>query len=161
MFMAEVNGMINKYLEKSSEYIKEANIDDIGELSRISNSLLKYLFEKDAPKWFVDDISPKSFEERLVSDDYAVYIYIIEDKIAGFISIKNQNQIFHLFVDSVYHKKGIAKKLWGYTKAKYDIKKMKVNSSLYAKKIYESFGFVKDGEEKEFNGLKYQPMILI
>ena len=35
---------------------------------------------------------------------------------------------------------------------------MSVNSSIYAIKTYESFGFEINGEQKEYLGLKYQPM---
>ncbi len=144
-----------------TEYIREVNVKDIDELSRLSNSLLTFLFEEEAPQWFVDELLPKAYEERILDKKYEQFVYVIEEKIVGIFTIKDKNQIFHLFVDSKYHKRGIAKKFWEFTKTNYEIKNMKVNASLYAIKVYESFGFVKDGEEKFFKGLRYQPMIQV
>lgn len=141
----------------TNEYIRDVNIKDIDTLSSLSNSLLTYLFEEAAPKWFVDELLPKAYEERISDKKYEQFVYIIDKKIAGIVTIKDKNQIFHLFVDAKYHKRGIAKKLWEFIKTNYDIKK--VNASLYAIKVYESFGFEKEGEEKSFQELKYQPMI--
>jgi len=144
----------------NNKHIKEANLNDIDSLSKLSNSLLPFLFKKELPQWFINDISAESFKERLLSKEYRFFKYIIDDKIVGFISIKDNNQIFHLFVDCLYHKKGIAKKLWEYVKTLPEIKIVKVNSSLYAIDVYSSFGFIKDGEQKFYLGLKYQPMII-
>ena len=83
---------------------------------------------------------------------------MIKDEIVGFIAIKDKTRLFHLFVDEKYHKKGIAKELWQYIKEKFDVSNMSVNSSIYAIKTYESFGFEINGEQKEYLGLKYQPM---
>ena len=135
------------------------NIKDSEDLSKLSNSLLSFIFEKNAPQWFVDELSVKSFEDRIADDVYEDFVYIMDKKIVGILTIKDKNQIFHLFVDAKYHKRGIAKKLWEFTKTNYKIKNMKVNASLYAIKIYESFGFIKSGEEKFFKELKYQPMV--
>ena len=140
-------------------YIREVNRKDIDDLSNLSNSLLTYLFKEAAPKWFVDELLPKAYEERILDKKYEQFVYILDEKIVGILTIKEKNQIFHLFVDAKYHQRGIAKKLWEFTKTNYEIKNMKVNASLYAIKVYESFGFIKEGEEKIFQELKYQPMI--
>ncbi|WP_428025141.1 GNAT family N-acetyltransferase [Arcobacter sp.] len=142
-----------------NENIRKVNLNDVDDLSKLSNSLLGFIFEKDAPKWFVDEISSKAFKERILDKTYEQFVYIIDKKIVGLLTIKDKNQIFHLFVDSNYHKKGIAKKFWEFTKMTYNTENMKVNASLYAIKVYESFGFVKQGEEKLFQELKYQPMV--
>lgn len=64
-----------------------------------------------------------------------------------------------MFVDAQYHQKGIAKKLWECVKTHFNVSNMTVNSSLYAVKIYESLGFIKNDIQNEFLNLKYQPMI--
>ncbi len=151
--------MMIDYFQNKSEQIREVNIKDSEDLSKLSNSLLSFIFEKNAPQWFVDELSVKSFEDRIADDVYEDFVYIMDKKIVGILTIKDKNQIFHLFVDAKYHKRGIAKKLWEFTKTNYKIKNMKVNASLYAIKIYESFGFIKSGEEKFFKELKYQPMV--
>lgn len=145
--------------ELTNKNIREVDINDIDALSKLSNSLLSFLFEQTAPNWFVDELLPKAYEERILDKKYEQFVYILDEKIVGILTIKDKNQIFHLFVDKKYHKKGVAKKFWEFTKTSYEIKNMKVNASLYAIKVYECFGFEKEGEEKIFQELKYQPMI--
>jgi ribosomal protein S18 acetylase RimI-like enzyme len=140
-------------------FIGKAKTLDAQRLSQITNELTNYIFEKEVPKWFEDELLEKSFKERILSDEYEHFVYVQENEIVGFIAIKNKNRFFHLFVDKKHHKKGIAKELWNYVKEHYDVSNMSVNASLYAIKIYESFGFSVKGEQSEYLGLKYQPMI--
>jgi ribosomal protein S18 acetylase RimI-like enzyme len=142
-----------------SHFIGKAKTLDALRLSQITNELTSYIFEKEVPKWFEDELLEESFKQRILSDEYEHFVYVQENEIVGFIAIKNKNRLFHLFVDSKHHKKGIAKELWNYIKEHCDVSNMSVNASLYAIKTYESFGFSVKGEECEYLGLKYQPMI--
>ncbi|MDD2887249.1 MAG: GNAT family N-acetyltransferase [Aliarcobacter sp.] len=139
-------------------FIGKAKTLDALRLSVISKDLTKYIFEKEVPKWFEDELLEESFKERILSEEYEHFVYVIKDEIVGFIAIKDKTRLFHLFVDEKYHKKGIAKELWQYIKENFDVSNMSVNSSIYAIKTYESFGFEISGEQKEYLGLKYQPM---
>ncbi|QKF67346.1 putative acetyltransferase/transglutaminase [Arcobacter venerupis] len=141
-----------------SHFIGKAKTFDALRLSQITNELTSYIFEKEVPKWFEDELLEESFKERILSDEYEYFIYVIENKIVGFITIKNKNHLFHLFVDEKYHKKGIAKKLWQYINEHFDVSNMSVNASLFSIKTYESFGFKISGEQSEYLGLNYQPM---
>jgi ribosomal protein S18 acetylase RimI-like enzyme len=149
--------MINIFPDLS-HFIGKAKTLDAQRLSQITNELTSYIFEKEVPKWFEDELLEESFKERILSDEYEHFVYVQENEIVGFIAIKNKNRLFHLFVDAKHHKKGIAKELWNYIKAHYDVFDMSVNASLYAIKTYESFGFSINGEQSEYLGLKYQPM---
>ncbi|MBU0923336.1 GNAT family N-acetyltransferase [bacterium] len=139
-------------------FIRKADSLDALRLSQITNELTSYIFEKEVPKCFEDELLEESFKQRILSDEYEHFVYVQENEIVGFIAIKNKNRLFHLFIDSKHHKKGIAKELWNYIKEHYDVSNMSVNASLYAIKTYESFGFKVTGEESEYLGLKYQPM---
>jgi ribosomal protein S18 acetylase RimI-like enzyme len=138
--------------------IKEAQTLDALRLSQLTHELTPYIFEEEVPKWFEEELSKESFEKRILSTEYEHFVYVQENKIVGFIAIKDKNRLFHLFVDSRYHKKGIAKALWHYIKEQFDVSNMSVNASLYAIKTYESFGFIANGEQSEYLGLTYQPM---
>lgn len=144
---------------KANAFIREVESKDALKLSQLTNTLTGYIFEKETPTWFEKELSEESFKQRISSDEYKHFAYILGNEILGFIAIKDKNRLFHLFVDSNYHKKGIAKELWDVIKKQYDISNMSVNASLYAIKTYESFGFSIEGEEKEYLGLKYQPMV--
>ncbi|MFA7570291.1 MAG: GNAT family N-acetyltransferase [Sulfurimonadaceae bacterium] len=139
--------------------IKEAQTLDALRLSQLIHELTPYIFEEEVPQWFEEELSKESFEKRILSTEYDHFIYVQENKIVGFIAIKDKNRLFHLFVDSKYHKKGIAKALWDNIKEQYDVSNMSVNSSRYAIKIYESFGFKINGEQSKYLGLTYQPMV--
>lgn len=141
-----------------SHFIGKAKTLDALRLSQITNELTSYIFEKEVPKWFEDELLEDSFEKRILSDEYEHFVYVQENEIVGFITIKNKNHLFHLFVDKKHHKKGIAKELWQYIKEHFDVSNMSVNASLFSIKIYESFGFKISGEQSEYLGLKYQPM---
>ncbi|RXJ96291.1 hypothetical protein CRV00_01335 [Malaciobacter molluscorum] len=150
---------MSKNLPLTNEFIRIPKLKDAKELSILVTSLLSYLFEDTTPSWFKDEISENSFEERLKDKSYKHYIYTINEKIVGFITIKEENKLFHLFVDESFHKKGIAKKLFECVKTNMDITDMKVNASLYAVAFYEALGFEKSGKQEHFKGLDYQPLI--
>ena len=144
-----------------SHFIAKAKTLDALRLSQITNELTSYIFEKEVPKWFEDELLEDSFKQQISSVEYEHFVYVIENKIVGFITIKNKNHLFHLFVDEKCHKKGISKKLWQYIEEHFDVLNMSVNASLFSIKTYESFGFKISGEQSEYLGLKYQPMSYI
>lgn len=143
---------------QASFHIKEPTFNDAQALHEISMSLEKYLFEDCMPQWFKDELSVKSFQERIKDKEYEHLVCVQQNTIVGFICIK-KNKIVHLFVDEKHHKKGIAKQLWQSIEENRDVSKMTVNASLYAIKVYERFGFETEGEEKNYKELLYQPML--
>ena len=142
----------------NNEYIRCASIDDIDELSLLSISLEDYVFKNRMPDWFKEELSHRGFRYRVSNSQFKHFVYIKDGEIVGFIAIKNENHIFHLFVHKEFHRQGIAKALWEFVKNSFDVSEMEVNSSLYAIKVYESFGFVICDEEKFFFELRFQPM---
>ena len=141
------------------EFICKLTIKDIQQLSFLSNSLLKYLFEEEIPKWFEDSFSVEEFEKRILSQQFKHFGYVIDNIIVGFIAIKEDNHLFHLFVDEKYHQQHIGKKLWEFVKENVTFDTMSTNASLYAINVYESFGFVKDKEIQTYKELEFLPMI--
>ena len=67
-----------------------------------------------------------------------------------------------MFVDSEYHKKGIARRLvektFERTYEKYGKREMTVNSSPYAVGFYHKMGFVDTDIEQTTDGIRYTPM---
>ncbi|WP_164969685.1 GNAT family N-acetyltransferase [Arcobacter sp. F2176] len=149
---------MSKNLPLTNEFIRRVKLKDAKELSILVTSLLSYLFEQ-TPTWFEEEIRENGFIERIKDKNYKHYIYTISEKIVGYIAIKEENKLFHLFVDEAFHKKGIAKKLFECVKTNMDVSNMKLNASLYAVPFYETIGFEKSGEQEHFKGLDYQPMV--
>jgi len=55
----------------------------------------------------------------------------------------------------------ISRALWRQTIKEVNTQEYSVNSSIYAIPVYEKFGFEKNGQELEVNGIRYQPMKLM
>ena len=102
----------------------------------------------------------KEFESRLKSNEYINFVYILNEHVVGYISIKNKKHIYHLFVASEHQNKGVAKALWKNVKTITNESKYTVRSSLYAIPVYESFGFKKVASVLRKDNVKYQDMEL-
>jgi len=88
--------------------------------------------------------------------------YYENGEIIGVIATRDKTHIALMFVDKQHHKKGIAKRLYDTILFELqnnpDVKRITVNSSLYAVPVYERLGFVKTDEQQEKNGIIYMPM---
>lgn len=83
----------------------------------------------------------------------------------GIVGVRNETHISLLFVDSDYHKKGIATKLldemFKIIKKEYQKNEITVNSSPYATGFYHKIGFVDTDSERLTDGIRYTPMKII
>jgi len=139
--------------------IREAQKSDAKRLSILSSSLLHYIFDADVPQWFANDFDIQSFEDRVTTPNYQHFVYVLDNIIVGYITIKEGSHLYNLFVDEQYHQRGIAKKLWKFVEENLAFDSMSTNASLYAIKAYESFGFKQVDAIQVYNEtLKYQPM---
>lgn len=82
--------------------------------------------------------------------------------IVGIIGVRNETHISLLFVDSEYHRRGIARKLmfstFEQTYKEYGKREMTVNSSPYAVGFYHKIGFTDTNVEQLTDGIRYTPM---
>ena len=97
-----------------------------------------------------------------IEGKYNVLAAFNNNIIVGIIGVRNETHISLLFVDSEYHKKGIARRLvektFERTYEKYGKREMTVNSSPYAVGFYHKMGFVDTGIEQTTDGIRYTPM---
>ena len=91
--------------------------------------------------------------------------YYKNNEIIGVIGTRDTSHISLMFVDKNYHRQGIARQLFNHVlfelSKNSEIKQITVNSSPYAKKVYERFGFIKIYEKQEKNGIIFIPMKLL
>lgn len=80
------------------------------------------------------------------------------EKLLGFIATKEYNHIALFFVDGVYHKQGIGKQLFNKICELNETGTYTVNSSPYARGVYEHLGFEYTDSEQCVNGLRFYPM---
>ena len=97
-----------------------------------------------------------------IEGKYNVLAAFNNNIIVGIIGVRNETHISLLFVDSEYHKKGIARRLvektFERTYEKYGKREMMVNSSPYAVGFYHKMGFVDTDIEQTTDGIRYTPM---
>ena len=93
---------------------------------------------------------------------YQLFGYFIENKLAGIISLRNENHISLLFVDEKHQHKGIARSLLEYVNnyllTELGMQEVSVDSSPYAVEFYHRMGFVDTDHEITKNGIRYTPM---
>ena len=92
------------------------------------------------------------------------YVAETDNRIAGFIALRENKHVFHMFVDKAYHRRGIATALWEVARQaaldRGNPGQFTVNSSNYALPVYESLGFVRTAETQCKNGIYFNPMQL-
>lgn len=97
-----------------------------------------------------------------IEGKYNVLAAFNNNIIVGIIGVRNETHISLLFVDSEYHRKGIARRLvektFERTYEKYGKREMTVNSSPYAVGFYHKMGFVDTDIEQTTDGIRYTPM---
>lgn len=87
-----------------------------------------------------------------------------DGRIVGFIAVRDQTHLFHMFVDKRHHRQGIARALWSVARqAAIEAGNrgvFTVNSSNYALPVYKALGFVQTESMQFKHGLYYNPMKL-
>lgn len=79
-------------------------------------------------------------------------------ELLGLIALKNYSHISLFFVDGKHHRRGIGKKLFIRACELNETGYYTVNSSPYAKEVYEHLGFESTDIEQCINGLRFYPM---
>ena len=141
--------------------IRAATPSDALDIKTLVHSLSHYyLQDKTAPlpSWLSKTLAITEFERRLSGDDFITFVYRQSDAVVGYISIKDKNHLYHLFVAETHQGKGIARKLWNHATSTVNSNRYSVRSSLYAVPIYQSFGFKSSSAAANKDGIGFQPM---
>ena len=83
-----------------------------------------------------------------------------ERGIIGYISLKGDSHLYHLFVSAEYQGQGIASKLWRYVLSQNTSQTYSLRSSLFAIPVYQKFGFKISGDVQSKDGIQFQAMEL-
>lgn len=95
---------------------------------------------------------------------YVYHVALEEGQLAGFIAIRENTHLFHLFVGKRWQGHGLARKLWNVARAAAIARggdgTFTVNASNHGVLAYEAFGFVRAGPTQCVKGLHVNPMRL-
>ena len=143
--------------------IRPALLKDAQPIRNLVLSLARYYLVDEAtelPDWFVDTLNLASFEDRLLSPEFKNYVLEEHSRLVGYVSIRNDEHIYHLFVSEDYQGQGFSRQLWEYARKQSRAEKFWLRSSLHAVPIYKRFGFTESGDVGVRDGISFQPMHL-
>ena len=93
---------------------------------------------------------------------YACHVALDGERLAGFIAIRDNSHLFHLFVGTAWQRQGLARRLWHMARAAAIARggdgNFTVNASNYAVPAYERLGFVRVAPTQCVKGLSFNPM---
>lgn len=122
----------------------------------------KTFLEYEAPDYSEEGIN--AFKETIDNEEWInereLYGAYLNNELVGVIGTKDKSHIALFFVDGKYHKQGIGRKLFEIVLENNDKDYLTVNSSIYAKEIYEHLGFKLDSDLMVVHGLKFYPMTM-
>ncbi len=111
---------------------------------------------------FYSFISDPVLEKMFRKGEYIAFGAFDNEKIVGILGIRDKSHISLLFVDTDYHKQGIASALisrvFDYLRMELGAQKATVNSSPYAVGFYHKMGFHDTDLEITKDGIRFTPM---
>lgn len=132
-------------------------------LSELATEFIVAEFEAPAQGRFLTENNAEAIRGFL-GNQFRYHVAEMDRELVGFVGVRENKHLYHLFVSKPLQRQGIGRALWEY--AKKDCEALghrgafTVNSSTHAVPIYERWGFRRDGEAKTSNGITYNPMKL-
>ncbi len=150
----------------NNEYeIRILRFEDLSEaLSLVWRVFLKYEacdYSEEGIQEFKKYIDYDDILSKIKAGNLKIWASYDGDKVVGIIAVRPVCHISLMFVDSGYHRRGIARSLFRQVLDYYEMgnySEITVNSSPYAKEVYHSFGFRDLDDEQVVNGIRFIPM---
>ena len=102
--------------------------------------------------------------EKFVADGFRYHIATIGNELVGFVGIRDNRHLYHLFVAETFQHRGIGRKLWRVAhdecRSRGHVGPFTVNSSTHAVPVYERFGFRRVRPTEDHDGVLFKPMKL-
>ena len=97
-----------------------------------------------------------------IRSGYRYHIAVKDNVPIGVVEVRDNQHLYHLFVDEPYQRQGIARALWETAKqASIDAGgtgQFTVNSSRFAVDVYKRLGFIEASPPVEKDGVVFVPM---
>jgi GNAT superfamily N-acetyltransferase len=143
--------------------IRVAVKNDVVKISNLVASLSHFYLKNPAhelPEWFEKTLTKSAFLNRVESTEYANFVYEQEGETIGYIAMKGDSHLYHLFVSENHQGKGLSRALWQFATNSCTANVYTLRSSLYAVPVYRKFGFIESDVAGEKDGIGFQPMEL-
>lgn len=124
--------------------VRLMTVQDVMPVAQMVRNLSSYfLSEADAPlpSWFADSLTDESFKTRLADERFTAWVYQQGNDVIGYLAMMRPNKLYHLFVHSDHHGKGVAGDLWQVARSQWPQQEYVVNASLFAVPVYQKWGF--------------------
>lgn len=132
-------------------------------LSELASEFIIGEFEPEARKRFLEENDAEAIR-GFVASGFRYCVAEVKGVLIGFVGVRDNKHLYHLFVAKNLQRRGIGRKLWDVAKRECEASghrgAFSVNSSNHAMPIYERWGFRQDGPARHSNGVTYNPMKL-
>ncbi|MEN9580079.1 MAG: hypothetical protein RJA70_3088 [Pseudomonadota bacterium] len=119
-------------------------------------------FAADAQQLFLSKNNAESIRE-FVKRGFRYHVAELDGRIVGFVGVRDNTHLYHLFVAKEIHHQGLARKLWHVARAECIVAgnpgAFTVNSSNNAVEVYERLGFVRTAPVQNADGVLFNPML--
>ncbi|MEJ8850636.1 GNAT family N-acetyltransferase [Variovorax rhizosphaerae] len=147
--------------------ISRASTDDAEAISQLIQKLVHHFTvdpEGRGAEVFLKSAEVDAIRGYIAAPNFCYFVARDEDHLAGFVGVRDNAHLYHLFVDPLHQGRGLGRQLWDQAKAwaitEGNGSGFTVNSSPNAIPVYERFGFQATGERTEMNGIAFVPMRL-
>lgn len=130
------------------------------EMTKALDLIWRTFLEYEAPDYTEEGIKEfkKAIDDKNWISERDFWGAFENEELLGIIATKNYNHIALFFVDGKYHKQGIGRALFDKACELNTAGYYTVNSSPYARSVYEHLGFEYTDSEQCVNGLRFYPM---
>lgn len=130
-------------------------------LESLAREHIVHEFEPQAKELFLTKNNENSIRE-FVTQGFRYHVAELNDRIIGFVGVRDNNHLYHLFVAKEFQRQGLGRQLWNVARAEClaagNPGRFTVNSSNNAVAIYERLGFLRVGPVQNRDGVLYNPM---
>ena len=142
--------------------IAPGDIDAVASLlSDLAGEFILREFDAGAREHFLNRNNAEAIR-GFIASSHRYHVAEVNGELAGFVGVRDNKHLYHLFVAKPMQRQGIGRALWEYAKreciAHGNSGPYTVNSSDNAVPVYERWGFRRDGPAQNANGILYNPM---
>ena len=147
--------------------IRPAQLEDAEAISQLIYESIQAVMPRpqdEGADTFLQSITAAEVERMLGDPRFRYFVACEQRTLAGFIAIRDNTHLYHLFVAEAFQRRGFGRKLWERAAAdavdRGNSNGFTVNSTPPAIAFYERFGFTVAGPLMQMNGIDFVPMRL-